>query len=83
MSTIHELKSVSRAQQSAAKSAAPRAARVTDAQLKQALRNAHAAGLTIYAFTIEGGTIRVQTRPEASADAIHQTDAEAWFDART
>lgn len=67
------------------KSSKPRKQRqkkISAAEISRTLQAAHYVGLTVYGFTIEGGAIKVITKPEASTQQGTSSEADAWFASR-
>ena len=57
----------------------PRDKKVSSAEMARVIRTADSLGLTIYSFTIDGGVMKVVTKPEQPPDKGHPSEADAWF----
>lgn len=60
----------------------PREKKISAAEMARVLRTADSLGLTIYSFTIEGGVMKVVTKPEQPSGNGHPTEVDSWFAAR-
>jgi len=60
----------------------PREKKISAAAISRSLQAAHKVGLTVYGFTIEGGAIKVITKPEANTQQGTSSEVDAWFAAR-
>ncbi|MCW3784190.1 hypothetical protein [Defluviimonas salinarum] len=78
MSNVHHLPGEDR-QRSQFKSKKTRKEKATDADIARALRAALAHGLTVYAYTIEGNRVSVQTKPDQPAAKGASAEVDAWF----
>lgn len=51
----------------------------TKAEITRAIRAAEELGLTVYGFTVDGGSIQVSTRPTSAAPASEEAVVDDWF----
>jgi hypothetical protein len=81
MSNIHHLHQEAPAA-APIKARKPREKKISEAEIKRVLLTAHNIGLTIYGFTIEGGQIKVQTKPDQVTAKGAASEVDAWFNRR-
>ena len=56
--------------------------KATAAEIKRAVLTAQESGLTIYAVTIDGDKVHLQTKPSLENGAGAASAADDWFDRR-